>query len=450
MREYLKVLINTNLKKWLNDKIFRRILKNMGWLVGAKAITTIFVLAAISLKTYSLGSELFGLFSVIIAYVMTIKTLTSLQPWRALIKFGAEALENSNPKEFIELIKFGLVLDIIAAIFGTFVAVSGAHFLGSFFNWSLETIQLAIIMSLSILFSISEGTPTGILRLLNRFKAFTIQQVFQAIVGVIGAIVVYIMNWGIIGFIISALISIIIGNITLFILAYQSLKQEGLLKYFSGPIIYFRDFLRFSIWAYLQSISRIPTEKIDVIIASTVISLEAAGIYSVIKRITILLNQISDPMIMAVFPEFSILVAKRQLKEAYQYSLKIGILLISLFFPVVMIGSLFSPWILKYIFGAEFATGALALSVFLIIKLIPLACSTIHPLFLSLGYAKQSAFLSMTFNMLYLGMAYYLGSIFGLLGLVVAIGLQLHLSVIAKFTILYYKNHFVLAPKLPD
>jgi O-antigen/teichoic acid export membrane protein len=413
---------------WFRDFTFRSLVKNVGWLLSGNTVATILVLFSTAIKTHVLGITKFGLLSVIVAYVTLIQQFASFGAWQALIKFGAEALKQENYEKFLEQIKICFILDIIGAVSGTIIAITGVYLVADWQGWSVQTSQMTALFSLSILFNLS-GSPIGILRLLDRFDLITAQNIITAALGLIGSVLVFLLGGGIDGFLIVMLVASVTGNLVLIAMTLFALKKRRLQINWRVPITEWKPFVKFSIWTYATASLDIPVQQLDIIIASAVISMSAAGIYKIIKQVIVLLSMLADPIYQAVYPQFVSMVANHDSKGAVKYAVKIGsILLVVTGVPALLLG-LSSYWWLGLVFGKDFASGAFVLCIFLMLRVFAITAVTIHPLFTAMGYVKQTTIIVLTANVIYLVLAWNLGQAIGLLGLAIAYGLQITTTV---------------------
>ena len=419
------------LSGWFQDAIFRVLVQNAGWLLGGKVAAVGMGLAATVIKTRALGVELFGLLSLILAYVALVERLSTFQPWIALIKYGAEALEHKRYDQFAGQVRLAVLLDLVGAGAGTVIAVVGAHLLAGWLNWTQETSHMAAVFSACILFRVS-GAPIGVLRLLDRFDLLTVQNVVASLLALIGALIVFVAGGGIWGFLIAAMLSTALSGLLLWVFAIMALQKRGVQLRGSARITQWKPFLRFSMWTYFSSTLDIPVKHLDSIIVAAVISLEATGIYQVIKQTVSLLGMLADPIYQAVYPQFAAMIAARETKGAAKYAAKIGSLLLGVISPVALLLIVTSRFWLGAVFGDEFASGWFPMSVFLFLKVFSVAAIVIHPLFTAMGYVKQTSFILLLANTIYLGFAWLLGRSWGLTGLAVAYGLQFSTVVVSK------------------
>jgi O-antigen/teichoic acid export membrane protein len=408
---------------WFRDDIFRQLLQNAGWLLGGTVIAAALGLGSTVIKARTLGPELFGVLAVIVAYVAIVERVATFQPWVALIKYGAVALEQNQPDQFMGLVKMAVFLDVIGVVSGTVIAVVGVFLLVDWRIWEPHMGPVTLVFSISILFNLS-GTPTGVLRLLDRFQVFTLQKVLTAGLGLIGAFIVCIAGSGVWGFLIVMLVSKIVGDLFLLGAGLVSLKQRDMLKHWRTPAAAWRPFLQFSGWTYATSTFDIPVKQLDIMIVSAITSFEMAGIYKIIKQSSALLIGMADPLYQAVYPQFAAMVARSHDKKAAAYAVKIGAVIAAGVGPAALLLSVTSPWWLGKIFGEAFAAGWLPLSIFLFLTVLSTSFTAVHPLFTAMGYVKENAIVLFIANAVYLPCAWLFTDTRGLTGLAAAFGIQ--------------------------
>ena len=154
---------------WLKDDLLTRLFKNAAVLFGGNMLASLLGFASLALTARALGVERFGFLVLITTYVAIVDNLVNFQSWQAIIKYGADALEQIHEEDFKSLIKIGFLLDATTAVLATILAASGAWFVGQWRGWDEEIVIMAAMYSFTILFHIS-GTPTAILRLFDKFN----------------------------------------------------------------------------------------------------------------------------------------------------------------------------------------------------------------------------------------------------------------------------------------
>lgn len=416
---------------WLQDEAFARLLRNAGWLLSSNGITTLLGLIGTVFKARALGPEQFGLLAVIIAYSQVIGRFFTFQPWQALIKYGAESLQRKRYNEFLGYVKLTLLLDFVSSFLSTVVAIGGVYLYGSWQAWNENTIQMTVVFNLGLLFGLSSA-PIGVLRLLERFHLLALNQVMGALVQFAGVVLVYCLGGGIWGFLMVILISGILKNVHLLYITFQELTKKNMYIQ-PASIVNYRPFLGFCWWTYLTSSMSIPIKQLDVIIASAVISLEAAGIFKIIKQFTQLFNMLVDPVYQSAYPQFALNIADGKNRDALKYAGKMVILTLIILGPIILLLAGSSVFWLPIVFGQDYGSGWLPLVVFSVFALLAFASSSIHPLFLAMGFVKLNTGIALISNAIYLLLAFMLGRRYGLIGLGFAYGWDIIFVGIIKF-----------------
>lgn len=312
---------------WFQDNLFRRLMKNAGILLSGNVIAALFGLAAITLTARALGAELFGVFALIQAYVLVINSLVSFQSWQALIKYGAEALEQKRIDDFKRLVKFGTLLDAGTAILGTLIAVIVVFWFGRWQGWAQQTVHMTIFYSSLILFSLI-GTPTAILRLFGRFKTFALQQVFVSSIRLLGVGFLYFFSSGLWGFLLLWMFSEILGCLILLGMTWIELYRQGyrgILSGKMGPVsLHFPGLWRFVWFSNINSSVKLVGREMDLLLVGAFIGLEASGLYKIAKYFAKVMAQIADPIDQSVYPDLARLWVDGSLKEFRSLILRIG------------------------------------------------------------------------------------------------------------------------------
>ena len=208
--------------------IFSRVFKNAGFLLSGKTVTGLLGLGYLSLAAHGLGLEEFGLLILIQTYVQVVIGLTTFHSWQVVIKYGADTLNSNDIIGFQKLISFTTLLDIMGVLTGTTLAWTLAPILGPFLGWDGDTIYYARVYSLLILFTIV-ATPTGILRLFDRFDLLAWQVIITPALRLFGVIIAVLIDAPIWGYLVIWFFASIAGGLTLLILGWKEGERQGVL-----------------------------------------------------------------------------------------------------------------------------------------------------------------------------------------------------------------------------
>ena len=384
--------LNT-LYRWFKDEGFRLLFKNAGTLLSGNMIAWILGLITFAITARILGPTQFGIFVLITTYVTIVDKILNFQSWQALIKYGAEVLEKKNNDGFKSIVKFCTLLDVATAVLGTIVSIMAASWVGQWLSWESETVLMAAIYSFVILFNIS-GTPTGILRLFNRFRLFAVQNIVTATIKFVGILIIYFTGASLWFVLILWMITTILGQLLLFGLGWRELHMRGFEGTFMAPI---RDISTQhpGIWEFvlttnLNSSIRLGSRELDTMLVGGFVGVEGAGLYKIAKQIAAIPAMLSDPLYQAIYPDLSRLWARGEIKAFKQLLLRSGLVAgggaTVIWLGVVLLGSFF----IQIVFGAEFVPAQPVLVWYMLAMVIAIYGFPLQPAMLSMGQPKTT------------------------------------------------------------
>jgi O-antigen/teichoic acid export membrane protein len=179
-----------------------RILENAGWLLAGKGVGAVLSLIYLAIATRTLGAVGFGQFALILAAAQTLGALMGFQTWQIVVRFGMEHLQAGRDEKLRDLIGLSLMLDFGGALIGCLAAVASVDAMGDYFNWSEPLRQQALLFALVMLLSI-RSTAVGVLRLYDRFRDGAMADAAIPVVRMIGALIVWIFEPSVVGFLIA-------------------------------------------------------------------------------------------------------------------------------------------------------------------------------------------------------------------------------------------------------
>jgi O-antigen/teichoic acid export membrane protein len=209
------------------DTITRRLLRNAGTMLGGKAAMGLINLAATSVAFRSLGIEAFGILVLMHAFAQTASSITKFQSWQAVLRYGAASLENGQRAEFRSLVRFTASLDAGAALGGMFICAAVAFWLGGVFEIPPQMAGMAALYATSSAFMVM-ATPTGLLRLFNRFDVLATRDTVGALVRLAGAGLAALLGGGLPAFLAVWYLATAVGGLSLAFAAWRELHRRGL------------------------------------------------------------------------------------------------------------------------------------------------------------------------------------------------------------------------------
>lgn len=199
---------------------FSGLARNIGWLLGGKGfagLTSLFYLAA---AARALGPERFGIFALVLTYAQLVANLIQFQSWKGVIRFGAEHLARHRLEPLARLLGFTAILDWSAALLGALIALGGVILVGPQFGWTAGIERDAAFFAAGLLLT-TGATPSGMLRLFDRFDLLAYAEASAPSVRLLGAVVVWVTGGGIEGFLIAWLLASLAQAIVTWVLALK-------------------------------------------------------------------------------------------------------------------------------------------------------------------------------------------------------------------------------------
>ena len=148
----------------------RRIGANAGWLLLARGFQAVLSIAYLAIATRTLGVADFGRFALILAIGQGIAGIVGFQTWQFVVRYGTQAQLDGDEPGVARIISFAAALDVAAAIVGTLVALAAIVALGPLLELPRELYRASFGFCFAMLIAI-RSTPTGVLRLDQRFRA---------------------------------------------------------------------------------------------------------------------------------------------------------------------------------------------------------------------------------------------------------------------------------------
>ena len=352
-----KISLFSWVKSWFSDVVFSRVFKNAGFLLSGKTITGLLGLGYLSLAAHGLGLEEFGILILIQTYVQVIIGLSTFHSWQAVIKYGAVTIDSKDVRGFQKLISFTTFLDISGVIFGTIIAWNLAHVFGPLLGWNDDIIYYAKIYSLLIPFTII-ATPTGILRLYDRFDILAWQVVITPAIRFLGVIFASILEGPIWWYLVIWFLAGVIGGAALLIMGWREGLRQGVLNKMEWSIKGVRKqhfgIVGFCIASNFNSSLQLVTGHLTTILVGLISTPEVAGLFKVAREVATAITKPTELLTQSIYPEFARLGSSKKWQEFRSLLLRAAFTAGSsgllIFFLMLFIGEDF----LVIFFGVEF------------------------------------------------------------------------------------------------
>ncbi|HEX7852706.1 MAG TPA: lipopolysaccharide biosynthesis protein [Sphingobium sp.] len=290
---------------------FGRALGNVGWLLSSKGVGAVLSLVYLALATRTLGIRGFGEFALILGAAQGVAALVGFESWQGVVRFGIRHLHEGARDKLLALIRFSLLLDIVAALIGCGVAVVALAVMRARFGWSADLARDAFLFALVTVLSV-RSTAIGVLRLHDRFALGAVADSVTPIARFFGALFAVWQHATVSGFLIAWALGEVLTAVTYWISAAR--VQPGILGRPASIAQVAADnpgIIRFAWQTNLATTLNAASRQFAVVVVGFVAGPVAAGGYRLAYQLSLALLRGSDLFARAVFPEVARAHAKK-------------------------------------------------------------------------------------------------------------------------------------------
>lgn len=376
------------LKRWFAEPIFRRVFKNAGFLLSGKTATGILGLAYLSLAAHGLGVTEFGILVLVQTYVQVITGLTTFHSWQAVIRYGAISAEQDDTPAFQKLISFTTALDVAGVILGATIAWFAAPLVGPYVGWSPEVISYAQPYSLLILFTII-ATPTGLLRLYDRFDILAWQVMITPALRLVGVAIAVVMDAALWAYLLAWFVAGVIGGLSLIVLGWREGVAQGRLTgmrwSLTGVTKTHEGLWSFCLASNFHSSLQMVTGHMSTFLVGLVATPAAAGLFKVAREVATALTKPAELLTQSIYPEFARLGSTGEWSSFGSLIRRAATLAGSAGLAILVIMALVGEPFLALFFGADFAAAYLTLILLVAAASITIAGFSFDPALYAMG-----------------------------------------------------------------
>lgn len=414
------------------ESVFRKLLRNSGTIFFGNSTASALNMVSFSLMARTVGAELLAVFALAQTYSLLVNDLLNVQTWESVVKFGSA---KPSDEELGSLIKTNFVIDTVSAVAACACAILLAVPVSVLAGWDRGNVPIICLYALTILFS-STTMTIGVPRLLREFAGVARIQIGVALVRLAAVSVCFFLQGEAKTFIAIYICIDILSSLSLIIYGAWLIRKRLGKRWWSSSLLITREQLNFIWWSNLRTIIRVPVRHFDVIVISSVISMEALGYYKVYKEITKVVSNVADPVSQAIFPEFTKLVGSNRYEESVALAKKSMFAMSWVATILAVFLCLAAGTVVELFFGAQFLDNLNILYLMIVIAGFSFSTAPINSLFIAAGYARASFFVVVVTNTIYLLMAYFCGAKWGILGVVLANATQFILNKELKVSIM--------------
>jgi O-antigen/teichoic acid export membrane protein len=173
--------LSASIIDWVQDRIFRRVLRNSSYLFIGSVINALMVMVT----TRLLGVSAYGMLGIITVFVSDVNRLLSFRMGDVVVRYMGEYVQHKEMDKAAALVKAAGITEALTSIVAYGVLLWLAPFGVQFFikdpsivDWR-TIVPLVQFFGLSILGNLTTETATGVLQVTNHYRSQALINVFQ-------------------------------------------------------------------------------------------------------------------------------------------------------------------------------------------------------------------------------------------------------------------------------
>lgn len=321
------ITIGRTLRNWFGEGAFRRLFKNAGLMLSGRVMTGLLSLGTLSLSARGLGVENFGILALIQTYGQVIATMATFQSVQAVLRYGAIATAQNDRKSFQGLLKFLTLLDAGGGVAGVVLGFFAAPIVGPLLGWSPDVVGYAQAYSLLVFFTVL-ATPTGLLRLYDRFDLLAIQTTITPLFRLIGVAIAWSLSAPLWAYLLVWFVAQFIGGVTLTYLAWREAYRRGHLAGLDfsvrGVTAPHAGIWQFTIMSNLYMSFQILANHANIFLVGYFAGPAAAGIFKIGREASTVLSKPAELLNNSIAPEFARLASRGEWQDFLRLIIRSG------------------------------------------------------------------------------------------------------------------------------
>ncbi|MEA3390493.1 lipopolysaccharide biosynthesis protein [Sphingobium sp. CCH11-B1] len=286
---------------------FARILANTGWLLGGKGVGGVLSLVYLAIVTRTLGVADFGRFALVLSAATVIKTLVSFDSWQIVVRYGQRHLSVGDGDALNRVLRFCVLVDLASAAAGGLIAGIILFFfddllgLGPGMGWQVWLFCMVMLVTI-------RSSPTGVLRLFDRFDSAALAETMIPVGRMIGAVPAWLLMPNITGYLIAWGMAEVLCAAAYWYLAIK-VGQDRIGRWGAGRALDAKrenpGIIGFLTATNLQTSLTSVGQQVAVLIVGGFVGPAGAGLYRLANQLANSLTKISSLLSRSIFVELA-------------------------------------------------------------------------------------------------------------------------------------------------
>jgi len=403
-------------------------------LISGDAFVSVLNIISTAIIINAIGLEQNGMILMIQTYALFFDQAFNFKSFQALIKYLSITLHNKDIKNTKSYINQSLFLDFITAMIATIVGFICLDFVINLMGWNPSIKIYITIYLITIIFNLS-GTCIGILRIFNKYNYITYINVSAGVFRFLLFLIGLIGKLNFTYFLATEICYSIMKNLLYMIFSYKVLRENLLQDFYKFKLKLDKSFFMFNLYSNITLTIDLPVGTLTTFIINKYLGFEMISIYKIFEKIGSLLGRLSEPLNQIIYPELNNLVSRNDKNSAKKLvrNLVLGIGGFGLCIMIFMVLT-YKLWL--GIFIPNYEVYILSLIIYMMFIIFVNVTSSVHSLFLALGYIKYSFPIVLVINIVYSIIIVPIVKIYMLNGVILVLFLQSVMVILAKLVVM--------------
>jgi O-antigen/teichoic acid export membrane protein len=337
--------------------MYRRIARNSAFLAAGTAASALFTMLAVAIAARALHARDFGVLVLLQSSVLLLSALTSFSTQQPVIKLGSDAQVQEDRERLGTIVSMGLMVDILASILAFISAAVLIEASRGAIGLADRDVGSAWILAVSLLFT---GYPTsnGIFRLYDRFGLLSLVQTICAAALFAGYAALYVAHAQLQDFVWAWAIYSAVNSALQLGLSLELVRRDRVPLSLRPRLFASTDghtLLHYCWTTWGTSTTETIRTNGDSLMVGAIVSVEAAGLYSVARQLAGVIRKFNIVYRSTVFPEIARLASSGDIDAARKLNRRMLRAGLGTAAAAIAAAAILGPFVIPLLFGARFA-----------------------------------------------------------------------------------------------
>lgn len=344
--------------RFLENPLFRRVVRNTGYLFSAQTISAAISLGQSALAARLLGVEGVGYLGIITQFSSTINRLLSSRMSELVITYLGKFTADDQEQHAAALFKAAALVEICGSTIAYLLVVALSP-VGAILFAKNETLSgLFAFYGLSVLANLMYESATGLLQFCNRFSMIAAITVGQSALTLVLIALAFTAERSLYAVVTAYLVGKAVLAVGVSLAALWQARRVWGKGWWHAPLSllkeYRKDLFRFGLSTNLSGTLKLLTRDGEILWLGAFSTPLQVGYYKIARAITNILIMPITPLITTTYREVAREIASRSWKNV-RYLLRSGTILSAAFTLPASVGLVFfGRWVIVTIYGAKF------------------------------------------------------------------------------------------------